>query len=495
MFRILVLILMAISSAGAYRNPLTLPKEAEGPGIADPGLLRWMGKYYLYSTKTGEPGIRCWESADLVNWNFKGYCTGDEPVFANHMAWSPTPLYFNGMFYLYVCGVDQKHKVFEADKPWGPFKCVNPDFLDVNTLDAVPFLDDDGQLYVFYAGWAGNAVQWRTCSSPTKADGRNQRLPACQFSVNPGNWWTEGPSLFKRNGIYYLTYCGNNWQEDNYQIRAAKGRTIRAIRPQDDKPLIAQLTGPWVATGCNSMVLGPDLKSLWNVYHCRKQGSWERRLCLDRLYIDPATKDLWTEAPTWNEQRDPSLPDWQEDWSDSALTDEWVHIGGRYNIVKGEGVILSSGGKYGAIASACETGPSFVAEFNIRVLDTEGDASTHACGVWLCDDNQGCLLVQIDVSARALIISSTNPIKAASPSTFLPKWLNPFVWHVLRIEKEGSRVQVYLDDMRKFDAQVAHGGGKFGLMTEGCKAEFGWCGFSNLVGSGIEKPKPARDST
>ncbi|MDI6828567.1 MAG: family 43 glycosylhydrolase, partial [Armatimonadota bacterium] len=223
---LLFICLLLAKCASAYRNPLVLPKEAEGPGIADPGLLRWMGKYYLYSTKTGEQGIRCWESADLVNWQFKAYCTDDDPVFASRMAWSPAPFYFNGKFYLYICGIDQKHKVFESENPWGPFRCVNADFLDVNTLDAVPFLDDDGKLYLFYAGWSRTGIQWRTCSSPINADEKNQKLIACQFSVNPNNWWTEGPAVFKRNGIYYLTYCGNNWQEDNYQIRAAKGYTI-----------------------------------------------------------------------------------------------------------------------------------------------------------------------------------------------------------------------------------------------------------------------------
>ncbi len=473
-----MLVLSLCSTLSAYQNPISLPKEAEGPGVADPGLLRWMGKYYLYATKTGEQGIRCWESADLVHWKFKAYVTGDEPEFADHMAWSPGPFYYNGRFYLYICGVDQKHKVFEADKPWGPFKCVNRDLIDVNTLDAVPFLDDDGQLYFFYAGWGGNAIQWRKASSPVKADGPNQKLPACQFSVNPDNWWTEGPALFKRDGMYYLTYCGNNWVEDNYQIRAAKGRSIEQLKPQSEEPFIAQLTGTWRATGCNWMIIGPDLKSLWNVYHCRKGGSWERRLCLDRLYIDPKTKDLWADGPTWDWRANPALPTWYENFSEKGISANWQPVSGRWEI--GDGEVTGSGELLCKVA----TKESFAAEFNVRLAGGSG-----SYGVVLCDKDGNRLLLTIEAKSKNLVLSRVDGKRIAKvASALLPKDFDLKVWHTIRVEKQSGRLRIYFDEMLKMDKQVNTGGGRFGFTATGCKASFGWCGFSNIgEDDGIER--------
>lgn len=474
----LALLVLVMPTLMAYQNPLRLPKEAEGPGIADPGLLKWMGKYYLYSTKTEDPGIRCWESADLVHWKFRGYCTGDEPTFAGHMAWSPTPLYSNGKFYLIVCGIDQKHQAFEADRPWGPFRCVNKDLIDVNTLDASPFVDDDGQLYLFYAGWGGNAIQYRKCSSPAKADGPNEKLPACQFSVQPNNFWTEGPSVFKYDGIYYLTYCGNDWAQDSYQVRVSKGRSIQDLKPQDDKPLLAQLDGDWRATGCNWMIMGPDLKSLWNVYHCRKGGGWARRLCLDRLYIDPKTKDLWTDGPTWKDMPNPAMPLWYDEFGRQEIGSNWERESGRWEIKADQvagGTVVGSG----ELVCKVPARDSFAAEFNVRLVDGESGARY---GLTLCGDEELLILPKM----RQLVLTDARSVLARAT---LPAGTDLKTWHVIRVDKQSTRLRVYFDEMLKMDVTTRPGGGRFGFTADGCTAAYGWCGFSNYgKGDGILKP-------
>lgn len=473
-----LLTVVLCSALGAYQNPLVLPKDGEGPGIADPGLLKWMGKYYLYATKTEEQGVRCWESADLVRWKFRGYCTGDEPTFAGHMAWSPTPVYRNGKFYLIVCGIDQKHQAFEADRPWGPFKCVNKDLINVNTLDASPFVDDDGQLYLFYAGWGGNAIQYRKCSSPTKADGPNQKLPACQFSVQPNNYWTEGPSVFKYDGVYYLTYCGNDWGQDNYQVRVSKGRSIEELKPQSNEPLIAQLTGTWRATGCNWMIMGPDLKSLWNVYHCRKGGSWERRLCLDRLYIVPKTRDLWTNGPTWDSQANPATPLWWDDFARQEIGANWESISGKWRLqadaVAG-GTVVGSG----KLECKVPTKDSFAVEANIRLISGKSNARY---GMTLCSSDE----LTIDVRAKQLMLTRDGSVIARAA---LPASTDLNTWHTVRVDKQASRLRVYFDEMLKIDMKAPNAGaGRFGLMASDCTTAFGWCGFSNYgADDGIEK--------
>lgn len=459
-------------SATAYRNPLTLPKESMGAGIADPGLLRWMGKDYLYATKVSEdPGIRCWESDDLVDWTYKGFCTGNDPMFANGHGWSPGPFYYNGKFYLYVCGVDQKHKVFEADKPTGPFTCVNKDLIDVNSLDAVPLLDDDGQLYLFYAGWGGVGIQYRTCSSPVKADGPNHTLPACQFSAdNNGNFWTEGPTLWKRDGEYYLAHCGNDWLKDSYQVRVARGKSIAELKPQKSNPLIAQPTGPWVATGCNWITRGPDLKSLWNVYHCRKFEGAARRMCLDRLSFDPKTGDLLSSGPTWTSQPSPSLPTYSESFDRSEIGPTWEKTSGKWELRKGEGLVASALSESAEILCKCPIKSDFVAEFNVKLLRAGNSARF---GVVLADDKSE-LSILLDPATKTIQLTGKTTAKASLPPAF-----DFDVWHTIIVQNHGGRMKIHFDEMLKIDRMTDMDAAHFSLLAKDCDAAFGWCGFSN----------------
>ncbi len=454
-------------SAGAYKNPLPIDNGIMGAGIADPGVLRWMGKYYLYATKVKEdPGLRCWESADLVNWKYMGLCTDNDPVFADGHGWSPGPFYYNGKFYLYICGIDQKHKVFESDKPTGPFVCVNKDLINVNSLDAVPLLDDDGQLYLFYAGWDGVGIQYRKTPSPVKGDGDNCTLPVCQFSAeNNGNFWTEGPDLWKRNGIYYLTYCGNDWLRDTYQVRVAKGKSIADLKPQKSDTLVKQISGEWVATGCNWSIRGPNLKSLWQVYHCRKSGGTARRLCLDKLYFD-SVGDLRCDGPTWSAQPNPEPPDYCESFIRTDIGPNWEIISGDWN-VRGEDRLV---GKSGQLCSKCSLKSNFVAEFNVKLINNNGPGRY---GVAF-DGERGKVTLLLDPVSKTIALSG----KADSIAS-LPKNFDFGVWHTVIVQQYDGRWQVRFDEMTKIDTRLDIGTSRFGLVAKDCEAAFGWCGFSN----------------
>lgn len=471
MFREAMFLLIGVlalgGSAGAYKNPLPVDNGIMGAGIADPGVLRWMGKYYLYATKVKEdPGMRCWESEDLVNWKYMGLCTTNDPVFADGHGWSPGPFYYNGRFYLYVCGIDQKHKVFESDKPTGPFVCVNKDLIDVNSLDAVPLLDDDGQLYLFYAGWDGVGIQYRKASSPVRGDGQNCTLPVCQFSAdNNGNFWTEGPDLWKRNGFYYLTYCGNDWLRDSYQVRVARGKSIADLKPQKSDTLVKQISGQWVATGCNWSIRGPDLKTLWHVYHCRRSGGAERRLCLDKLYFDDAG-EMRCDGPTWSSQPNPEPPGYFESFIRTDIGPNWKITSGDWQI-RGEDRLV---GKSGELICNCRLQANFIAEFNLKLIK---HSRAGRYGVTF-DGEHGKATILLDPVAKTIELSGKSKSTAS-----LPKNFDFDVWHTLIVQQYDGRLQVRFDEMAKIDTHLNIGASQFSLHAKGCEAAFGWCGFSN----------------
>jgi hypothetical protein len=86
-----------------------------------------------------------------------------------------------------------------SDKPYGPF-VPEPNFIPgVAGIDPNPFIDRDGQAYLYWAG--------RSRLSVARLKGNMLELAtAPQIIENLPSGFKEGPYLFERKGIYYLTF-------------------------------------------------------------------------------------------------------------------------------------------------------------------------------------------------------------------------------------------------------------------------------------------------
>lgn len=140
------------------------------PGVADAGVLKYNGKYYIGGVFTdGDFYI----SDDLVHWGHPTHVVtmkndwtkdseaGNNQIHANDM------LYLNGDFHLYwsvnYWGKD-KHAVHiahaQSDKVTGPY--VEPEqkqWMD-NRIDPMVFKDDDGQLYMYMVRFTDGNTIW-----------------------------------------------------------------------------------------------------------------------------------------------------------------------------------------------------------------------------------------------------------------------------------------------------------------------------------------------
>jgi hypothetical protein len=113
----------------------------------------------------------------------------------------------------------------------------------------------------------------------------------------------------------------------------------------------------------------------------------------------------------------------------------------------------------------------------------------------LSDKDGSRLLLMVDAKSKRLVLRQMENGKGSVlASADLPKHLDIGAWHVIRVEKESERLRVQFDEMTKIDERVSIGGGRFGFIADGCKASFGWCGYSNLDGDGIEKARPKKES-
>ena len=85
------------SFADDYQNPMTIPDQyppLKGAsfdyGIGDPFVMRFNGMYYLYASSC-EDRVRVFTSRDLINWEFKGWCTKNKDVY---FAYAPEVIHY-----------------------------------------------------------------------------------------------------------------------------------------------------------------------------------------------------------------------------------------------------------------------------------------------------------------------------------------------------------------------------------------------------------------
>ena len=166
--------------------------------VADIGVLRYNGKYYLGGCRTDG---NIYVSSDLVNWTkpvhaihmdnlwSRGSGCGDNQIHSNDF------VYLNGTINVYwsvnywgrdLHAVHTVHS--EAQDPMGPYN--EPDkttWLD-NRIDPKLFVDDDGSLYLYMVRFTdGNTIWCRKMKNPREFDGH----PIYIFSSQPDSWETR----------------------------------------------------------------------------------------------------------------------------------------------------------------------------------------------------------------------------------------------------------------------------------------------------------------
>lgn len=289
-----------------YQNPI-LTEHAP----ADPHVIRFEGKYYLYPTSHGR-GYDAYVSENLVDWKNAGTVFHDP----RGGAWAPDvfrPRGKDGKFYLYYTDsmpeghaqLDKQIGVAEADGPLGLF--VDRRVLVKNSIDAHLFEDGDDKLYLYYVRLKGGfCILVQPMTDPLTPVGEPTELirPTEPWEMASGHV-TEGPFVLKRGDTYYLMYSGSGADSPHYGIGYATAKSpLGPFTKYAGNPIVARsetVFGP----GHHSVVAGPR-GDLWMVYHQKLDGgtNWGRFLALDRMWFDEAgviharaTRGVENEAP------------------------------------------------------------------------------------------------------------------------------------------------------------------------------------------------------
>lgn len=213
-----IILLATITATCIYaQNPVIRDQYS-----ADPTARVFNGRVYLYPSHDilgkpgqGKPNWFCMEdyhvfsSENLTDWTDHGMIISQTTVpWADpkgYSMWAPDCIAKNGKYYFYfptapdsTYGKGFAIGVAIADKPEGPYVPEPAPIKKVNGIDPNVFIDKDGQAYLYWAG--GNIFGARLKDNM-------QELASEPVIIGdlPGKGLKEGPFLFEKNGIFYMT--------------------------------------------------------------------------------------------------------------------------------------------------------------------------------------------------------------------------------------------------------------------------------------------------
>lgn len=292
--RLFILLLLCFTGqvllAQSHRNPII-------PGyFADPTVKKFGDTYYIYATTDGNGGgfgpSQVWTSKDFVNWTMQ-----DMNWPTTHHYWAPDVTRGpDGKYYLYYC---QPVEIFGASStsPVGPWtsllpkgKPVVPNFMvpNVITLDGQTFKDDDGQYYMYWGTWGiypNHGCGVGLLNADMKSFSKLAQIPNTDAKE-----FFEAPFVFKRKGIYYLTYSSGYCEDGTYRVQYAT-----ATSPMG--PFKYGANNPILATNQDGTVHGPGHQSVlqqgddfYLVYHRHNNphndGGYHRQVAADKMQFD-----------------------------------------------------------------------------------------------------------------------------------------------------------------------------------------------------------------
>lgn len=471
-----------------YRNPVA---SAETPdawpdyGFGDPFVLRFNGRYYLYpSTRDDQIGVRCWSSVDLTNWRYEGVCCVDP---TSKGAYAPEVFRWNDAFYMITSPAGRGHYIYRAAAPTGPFERVTENF--GLSIDGSAFIDDEpnaetGAADAYFYSAADPAIRAYRMKAPNVVD---PKPLATKLNMRG---WTEGPNVFRVDGVYYATYCGNHVFSRGYRIDAASGSSPLDLSPVPDNPVLVSTEGAPVGIGHNSVVKGPNLDLYYLAYHTLlgrgKVRGWPvRDARIDRLVLN---RDVLTVVgPTRTPQTLP-LPDvaaWFDADADlarleplaAAFSADDADANSPETAPRLENGFLRLAAQTAVLLRDSAFDADFTAEFNVALPGGSGKAGV----LFAYRDAQNFGRVEIDGATNrvrvVLTVDGKETAIEAAPAPAFGEAVSFASLRSIQVERTGSRCSFYVDDRKLATLEnAALGSGKIGYFTSTPDARFGFLG-------------------
>lgn len=263
---------------------------------ADPAAIVHDEVFYLY-TGHDEPvpgqdgfGMNDWlvySTTDMVNWTNHGpKLRADSFEWASGQAWASHVIEKNGKFYWFVtvehATIPGKSiGVAVGDSPTGPFADAIGAALITNDMtthtdiswddiDPAVFTDDDGTSYLY---WGNTVLKYaKLKDNMIELEGPIETIDLPQF--------TEGPWVFKKDDLYYLTYSAQFPEVIDYAT---------ATSPEGPWEFRGRLNDLVPNSPTNHQAVLPYKGDWYFVYHNGNLpggGEFKRSVCIDFAYFN-----------------------------------------------------------------------------------------------------------------------------------------------------------------------------------------------------------------
>jgi len=297
---VLILLLIIINEVFS-QNPIIRDQFT-----ADPSAHVFNGRVYVFpSHDIPAPegkGLRkdwfCMEdyhvfsSDNLVDWIDHGVILTQYQVpwvdSTTYSLWAPDCIERNGKYYFYFPAISREkdtmsgRKLFRigvaiAEKPEGPYIPQSEPIKGIIGIDPCVFIDRDGQAYIYWS--LGNIYVAKLKENMVELDSDPMIIENL-----PQKGLKEGPWVFERNGIYYLTFphVENRIERLEYAMgNHPMGPFKMAGVIMDESPMNC-----W--TNHHSII---EYKGQWYLFyhqnHLSPHFDKNRSICIDSLFFNP----------------------------------------------------------------------------------------------------------------------------------------------------------------------------------------------------------------
>lgn len=280
--------------------------------FADPSMIRYGGRYYLYPTSDGFDGwsgtaFRAFSAADPMRgpWTDEGVildlAAGDVP-WAVGSAWAPAMFEKNGRFYFYFCGKrpDGVSCIGAAvsDSPVSGFKPMPEPLLALDrcraeglrigqTIDPSVFEDkDSGEVYLLFGNGQPAVVRLTEDLCHT--------VPGTMRNIAGLTDFREAVDVVKRGGVYHFTWSCDDTGSEDYHVNYGIADSVYG--PVTFLHTILSKKPEWdiLGTGHHCVFREPDRDEYLIAYHRFATPTdaypgyhgFHREVCVDRLEFD-----------------------------------------------------------------------------------------------------------------------------------------------------------------------------------------------------------------
>jgi len=197
--------------------------------LADPTIFVDNGNYYLYGTSSDQ-GFLVYVSKDLKTWNKKsennGFALKKGDAFGSKGFWAPQ-VFRKGNTYYMAYTADEQIAIAQSKSPLGPFKQETLKAISGTgkQIDPFVFTNTDGKNYLYHVKLdRGNRIyvsELKSDFSDVVPNTAKECLSGTEFWENTAKTdWpvAEGPTVLKKDQLYYLFYSANDFRNPDYAV-------------------------------------------------------------------------------------------------------------------------------------------------------------------------------------------------------------------------------------------------------------------------------------